>query len=159
MLFRSYHKAFVATTIRNSLLETAGSDFYASAGFERQLEDEEIKQIISYAISYFKKFSFEEACLEMQQLEFSNCYLESIGKYSLAWEVVKKMANLKKMETYFEPIVALEAEKILIYPTNLLVKENVNNVIEDGMSLSFNKTLCQMLDSAIEHPEIGFFIL
>lgn len=151
------HKAFVATAIRNSMLETVGSDFYAEAGFERRLKDEEMRQITSYAISYFKKFSFEEACLEIQKLEFSNCYLDSIKKYSLAWEVVKKMANLKKMDTYFEPIAVCEDKKMLIYPTNLLVKENERDVIEDGMSLSFNKTLFRMLNDAISHPEIGFF--
>lgn len=155
--FNIYLKSFVATAIRNSLIESAGSDFYQDLGFERQLKDEEIKQITSYAITYFKKFSFEKACQEMQTIDFSNSYLEIIKKYPLAWDIVRKMGNLKSLDMYFEPIVVEKEKMLKINPENVAKINDEGCVIEDGMTLSFNQTLCEMLEVAVTNPEIGFF--
>ena len=152
-----YHKAFVVSAIRNSLLETAGSDFYKQAGFERQLKDEEIKQITSSAIRYFKKFPFEEVCLELQNQKCANFYLESIQKYPLAWEVVKSMANLKSIDFYFEPKFVAKDKMITIFPSNPVFNDKERYVIEDGFTPSYNLVLCQSLEDAVAHPEIGFF--
>ncbi len=152
-----YHKAFVVTTIRNSLIESAGSDFYSNYGFERQLSDEEIKRITSFAISYFKKFSFQNACLEMKDLTFSNIYLETAKKYNLTWEIVKKLGLLKGKEQYFEPISIEEKEKMLLYAASPIVNNENNYVVEDGMNLEINQTLYEMLEMAVTHKDIGFF--
>lgn len=152
-----YHKAFVVSAIRNSLLETAGSDFYEQSGFERQLKDEEIRQITSSAIRYFKRFPFEQACLEIQKSKCFNSYLESIQKYPLAWEVVKTMANLKSMDFYFEPIVVAKNKMLTIFPSNPILSNKDGYVVEDGFTISYNLVLCQSLEEAVAHPEIGFF--
>lgn len=150
-------KAFVVTTIRNSLLESAGSDFYQDYGFERRIEDKEIKEITSFAIRYFKDFDFLESSLELKDIDFTNCYLVITKKYPLAWDIVKRMANLKGCDSYFEPSVVNEENFTKIMMASPIIHNEANYLVEDGMTLKYNKTLCEMLENAVSHPEIGFF--
>ena len=91
-------KSFVITTIRNSLIESVSSSGYKSAGFKNQLDEKQIKPITSYAIRFFKKFNFEEACNNLKMQNNDNYYLVLINKYPLAWNIICKTANLKSFE-------------------------------------------------------------
>ena len=87
-------KAFVATTIRNSLLESAGSEYFYKYKFEKRLSDEEIKIIIMDAIKYFKNISFESLSNKILDKK-DNYYLKIIEKYPLSWEIIKKQVMKK----------------------------------------------------------------
>lgn len=108
-------KPFVVKTIRNSLIESVSSDNYKLAGFQHQLEEDEIKKITSSAINFFKKFNFEEACNNLRNKPINNYYLKVIKKYPLLWNVVYKTANSKSLELYFNQISIVKANWYLRY--------------------------------------------
>lgn len=147
-------KAFVVCTIRNSLLETAGSDFYQNHDFEKQLTDEEIKKITMQAVRYFKNVNLEQLSKEFQNVD-DDYYNEIHQNYPEAFIIIEKLANLKGKELYFEKLSI--SKKIIILPDNRDSKIKEDSVIEDGVSPYFNQKLCTDLNNAILNKDIGFF--
>lgn len=151
-------KSFVITTIRNSLIESVSSSGYKSAGFKNQLDEKQIKPITSYAIRFFKKFNFEEACNNLKMPNNDNYYLVLINKYPLAWNIICKTANLKSFEFYFDPIHVEEKNFIsLPSPNNCQLSKDNYFVLEDGMTPAYNELLYQLLKDVAHSKKTGFF--
>lgn len=144
-------KPFVVTIIRNSLIESVSSDNYKLAGFQHQLEEDEIKKITSSAINFFKKFNFEEACNNLRNKPINNYYLKVIKKYPLSWNVVYKTANLKSLELYFNQISIVKGnwypcyhhsiEVNIDYILGLVKKYHDSNMQDKEVLVTINKAI------------------
>lgn len=146
-------KAFVVLSVRNSLIESAGSSFYKNYNFEIQIEDEQMCEITKKAIIYFKKYSLEDLS---KKIDCSNdYYLDVANKYPEAFETLKKLGSLKGKELYFEPL-HVEHSVTLDFFDSKNIKLN-SSVIEDGMTLKFNQQLNYALNQAKDMKELGFF--
>lgn len=150
-------KSFVVVSIRNSLLETAGSSFYQEYGFNRRLDDEkEFPIITKRAIAFFKNFDFTKACRELMDVEINDCYFNNIQKYPLTKEILTKMVSTKKLETYFDKI-NIEPQKIE-FPLNDNYKQKDEYIVEDGYTNKFNQVLIDVLERTIKSKEKIFFV-
>lgn len=148
----SYLKAFVVLTIRNSLIESAGSDFYKEYKFEIQISDEQIRSITEKAIVYFKKYSLDEISKSIKCTD--DYYYHVSNKYPQAFQIIKLLSSLKKKEIYFEPLNVIN--KIVALPNSKIVAKD-SYVVEDGMNLDFNDRLINTLKQATEIKQLGFF--
>jgi len=84
-------KAFIVLGLRNTFLESAGSDAYHNYNFEIQITDEQMHEITKKAIIYFKQYSLDELCLK---INCSNDYYGNvIKKYPIAFELLKKIGT------------------------------------------------------------------
>lgn len=150
-------KAFVVASIRNSLLETAGSKFYSTYGFNKRLDDEKDFPVITKrAITFFKEFNFEKACEELKNVETPDYYYEALEKYPLTNAILTKVVTTKKLETYFDKI---EVEKVKIdFQTSEDYSYNEEYVVEDGYSAKFNQILLDVLERSISSHKKIFFV-
>ncbi len=150
-------KSFVVSTVRNSYLESAGSEFYQNYYFENQLTDEDMPKITGFAINFFKKFDFVKASKELMGKVNDNYYLKIIQKYPLAWKVIERLANLKTSEAYFDKI-PLKTD-LLNLRTIGGFKPKTNKkgqIIEDGNSLAFNTELLKQLEDIAQAKGVFF---
>ncbi len=148
--------SFVVCTIRNSLIETAHSDFYKEYSFEVQLSSEQIKKITIQAIGYFKNISLEKICHELDNDDKDNYYLNIVNSYPLAWHIILEIANMKKHESHFSK--KIYEQKIVYLPLAKKQLPNEKNiVIEDGYATSFNTFLCESLENAVNSEQKVFF--
>ena len=148
--------SFVVCTIRNSLIETAHSDFYKENNFEVELSGEQIKKITSQAIGYFKNISLEKICSELNDDNNDNYYLNIINSYPLAWYIILQIANTKKHETHFDKITC-EAKKVYLPLIRNQIENKRYTVIEDGFDVSFNTFLCESLENVVNSEQKVFF--
>ena len=150
-------KAFVVASIRNSLLETAGSNFYADYGFNIRLDDEtEFPIITKRAITFFKDFNFEKACEELKNVETPDYYYKALEKYPLTKTILTKIITTKKLETYFDRV---EVENVKIeFQINENYSYNKECVVEDGYSAKFNQVLLDVLEVSINSQQKIFFV-
>lgn len=144
---------FVVTTIRNSLIESAHSNFYKDCSYETQLIHDRIKEITIKALNYFKKFSFKDLVKEIGNI--NDYYKDITSKYELAWSVLTKLANLKGKDLYFDKIIINKKMVELPKPKSIATIKT-DRVIEDGMTLEFNEKLIEIVDTTLK-SKIPFF--
>lgn len=147
-----YLKAFIVLAIRNTTIESAGSDFYKEYKFETQLSDDQIRLITEKAIIYFKQYSLDDIS---SNVSCSNDYYYSVSqKYPEAFKVMKLLSALKKKEMYFESL-KIDKKSVLLPNPNTGMKNTY--VIEDGVSLEFNDQLINTLNQAVTIKKLGMF--
>lgn len=87
---------FIVTTIRNSLIESAGSKFYYKYNYEIQITHDNIIEITKKAILYFKTISFQTMSTKIENKIINDYYRNITNRYELSWKVLTKLANMKK---------------------------------------------------------------
>ena len=149
-------KAFVVVAIRNSLIETAGSQFYKENGFEIQLDDyKHMPLITKKAISYFKDVSLFKICEHLSDININDYYYNIIKEFPLTYKVLSKISNTKKLELHFEKIQCNTVD-INYDVSDTYTNKGEGVVIEDGYSNKFNDVLINMLEE-IKRKENDFF--
>lgn len=147
-------RAFVVTTIRNSMLEIGASDNCAQFKMTEPFSDEEIQLITKEAVSYFDSVDFEVFIQELDDC-FIDVYKEAIDKYPLAWEAVFTLANMdvQEMNCSFLP----EEIKIHEVMEEGEAKTSMNIVINDGYVLELDDELKQVIGEVISgHVDIFY---
>lgn len=137
-------RAFVVTTIRNSMLEIAASDSCMQFKMSEPLSNEDIQQITQEAILFFDGINFEILEQELDT-DFTDVYEEAIKKYPLAWKVIFELANMETQETVcdFRP-----SENEMDRDTVIEVT-SPQTVICDGYTLEFDDYLKQVIGEVI----------
>lgn len=150
-------KSFVVVAIRNSLIETTGSEYYHEYGFNIRLNDEtQFPLITKKAITFFKNFDFNKAANELSNVDINDYYYDILKSYPLTYEILSKVANNKKLEFYIDKI-NFENKKIE-FPINknYILKEDY--VVEDGYTNKFNQVLLDYIESIIKSENKIFFV-
>lgn len=137
-------REFVVATVRNSMLEMAASDNCNLFKMQEPLSNNKIKELTSYAITYFKQCKFELLQEEVKNMEFWNVFEDTIAKYPLAWDVLKKAALMEGKILEFEEIHIIDS-----YDENINSKHEVSEfktVVCNGYSLEFDDYLKEKLE-------------
>ena len=152
-------RSFVVVAIRNSYIESAGSIFYQQYGFEKQIfdyEDEtkniknEMKMITSRAIQYFKELDFTSLSTQIHLKKEEDYYLNILTKYPDSYQVLKRLANTKKNEEYFEKLKVTKCSNICIQGMNT-TSERKMTVTEDGYSKEIGLELTKALQAYLQY--------
>ena len=146
----NYIRSFVVVTIRNSYIESAGSQFYKSYDFSRQILDSEMKDITGVAIKYFKEFDLSSLALKINLDPINDYYLNIIKKYPNSYEVLKVLANSNKNEVYFDKITVGSHSNIFLNGMNTNVGRN-KTTIEDGYTDKIGLDLVKAIQSFKEY--------
>lgn len=137
-------RAFVVTTIRNSMLEIAASNSCMQFNMSEPLSNEEIQRITQEAIRFFDCISFEILEQELDT-DFTDVYEEAIKKYPLAWKAIFELANMETQETDCD----------FRFPENDMDRDRTikvtaaQTVICDGYTLEFDDYLKQVIGEVI----------
>lgn len=137
-------RAFVVTTIRNSMLEIAASDSCMQFRMSEPLSNEDIQRITQEAIRFFDGINFEILEQELDT-DFTDVYEEAIQKYPLAWKVIFELANMETQETDCDFKIP-ENEMDRDTPTEVT---STQTVICDGYTLEFDDYLKQVIGEVI----------
>lgn len=138
-------REFVVTTIRNSMLEIAASDSCDQIKLSEPISDEQVRAITSEAINFFNQVDFEEMCQELDS-DFVNVYDIAKEKYPLAWDIIKKLANLSDEACDYEIKPEMKSQE----KTQELYKgENFKKVVCDGYTLEFDEELRRIIGEVI----------
>lgn len=146
----NYIRSFVVVTIRNSYIESAGSEFYKTYDFSRQILDSEMKDITSVAIKYFKELDLSSLALKINLDPINDYYLNIIKKYPNSYEVLKILANYNKNEVYFDKITVGSHSNIFINGMNTSGGRN-KTTIEDGYTDKIGLDLVKAIQSSKEY--------
>ena len=150
-------KSFIVVTVRNTLIESASSEFYEKLNFEVQIKDDQIKKITQNAINYFKK-NFDEIINTNFDFNLYDDYYQSASdEFPIGFHMLKILGNLNKKEIYFDKINVNSQNLIKIVCDNTNIYDRNRYVVEDGVSEGYNSQLVSTLKQAIEMNEIGFF--
>lgn len=133
-------KSFVVVAIRNSYIESLGSQFYKEYNFDRQISDDEIKVITSKAISYFKDLNLSILATKINLSKDEDYYLNTIKEYPNSYQILNILANMNKNEMYFERIEVKKCSNIFIHCINI-TKNQDEAVIEDGYNSEIGSDL------------------
>ena len=150
----NYIRSFVVVAIRNGYIESAGSQFYKSYDFSRQILDSEMKDITGAAIKYFKELDLSGLALKINLDPINDYYLNIIKKYPNSYEVLKVLANSNKNEVYFDKITVGSHSNIFINGMNTNGGRN-KTIIEDGYTDKIGLDLVKAIQSFKEY-EIPF---
>ncbi len=151
-------RSFVVVTIRNSYLESAGSNFYKQYGFEKQISDHEdesknikneMKMITSRAIQYFKELDFTSLATQIHLKKEEDYYLNILTKYPDSYQVLKRLANTKKNEEYFEKLKVTKCSNLCIQGMNT-AGDRKKLVTEDGYSREIGLELTKALQTYLQ---------
>lgn len=143
-------KSFVVVAIRNSYLESAGSDSYQKYSFEFQIKEEEMKIFTSSAIQYFKKFDFSFLATQLELDSKDDYYANIIAKYPNSYEILKLLANMNKNEIYFEKIRVSKCSNIFLQGMNT-AGDREKTTVEDGNDSTIGLDLLRALQTYIEY--------
>ena len=150
-------REFVVATVRNSMLEVAASDNCNLFKMQESLSNNKIKELTSYAITYFKQCKFELLQEEVNKdMEFKNVFEEAITKYPLAWDILKKAALMEGKILEFEEIHIIDS-----YDENINLKRQVSEfktVVCDGYSLEFDNYLKEKLEEMTSGTVDVFYV-
>lgn len=150
-------KSFVVVTIRNSYLESVGSDFYEKYSFERRILDEEMKLFTSAAIEYFQKLDFSLLSKQIELDSKEDYYQNIIKKYPDSYKILEMLANTNKNETYFEKLPITKCSNLFLQGMNT-VGDREKTTTEDGIDENIGLDLLRAIQSFIEY-EIPFITL
>ncbi len=150
-------KCFVVVSIRNSKIETIGSQNYATMGMEKHIEDFEMKEITKTAIKYFKGQKFEDLNNKLRNQHIEDFYKKITDRYPIAWNAMLKLSNMKSKELTFdkiEDIVNLDIIENGKKSKSSIINEKA--IVEDGISETYNNDLMQILN-LIEQNKLDLF--
>lgn len=145
-------RAFVVTTIRNSMLEIAASNSCTQFKLSEPLSNEEIQRITQEAVKYFDCIDFSVLDKEIDG-NFTDVYKAAIRKYPLAWNVIYELANMEMQETDCD--FALP-EKGIDRKTDM-EEMKIKTVVSDGYTLEFDDYLKQVIGEVISGQVDLFF--
>lgn len=146
----NYIRSFVVVAIRNSYIESAGSQFYKSYDFGRQILDSEMKDITGAAIKYFKELDLSTLALKINLDAENDYYLNIIKKYPNSFEVLKILANSNKNEVYFDKLSISSCSNIFVNGMNTSGGRD-RTTIEDGYTDTIGLDLIKAIQSFKEH--------
>ena len=150
-------KSFVVVAIRNSLIETTGSEYYKEYGFNIRLNDEtQFPLITKKAITFFKSFDFNKAANELSNVDINDYYYDILESYPITYEILSKVANNKKLEFYIDKINFKNKKIEFPINKNYILKEDY--VVEDGYTNKFNQVLLDYIESIIKSENKIFFV-
>lgn len=131
-------KSFVALTLRNSPFESLQSDNYRQTGLTKWLNEENIKEVTSEAIKYFKKCELEYMAGEVPEIR-DDFYYNLSREFPVAWKALSELANCEGNACVYEPmgkksfgddnIVSDGAEKAV-----KAVKDGYDSVMDESLS-------------------------
>lgn len=148
---REHTREFVVTTIRNSMLEIAASDNCGQIKMKQGLSNTQVKDITEKAIVFFNKYEKAQLVDECIGFDFEDIYGIAIKKYPLAWEVIKRLANMPENSRSFYRIDEKNSK--------MLTFENIklSEVVCDGYTLEFDEALKQALGEVLAGKIDVFF--
>lgn len=150
---REQTREFVVTTIRNSMLEIAASDNCGQIKMKHALSDTQIKDITEKAIVFFNKYEKAQLMNECIGADFKDIYGIAIKKYPLAWEVIKKLANMPgNSESFY-----MADKKSVIAQMSTVENIKFTKVVCDGYTLEFDEALKQALGEVLAGKIDVFF--
>lgn len=136
-------KALVTVAVRNSLLEDIASTKEAAKKFGLKgpiISDDQIKNITSNAITFFKEQNFELASLIMDSID-NDPFVELSTKFPLAWYVMHKLSQCSTYLTFEVP------DNWILTPS-INRKNNVLKTateIQSGMDPKIDRILSEIL--------------
>ncbi|WP_097016036.1 hypothetical protein [Anaerocolumna aminovalerica] len=150
---KEHTREFVVTTIRNSMLEIAASDNCGQIKMKQGLSDTQVKDITEKAIVFFNKYEKAQLVDECTGLDFEDIYGIAIKKYPLAWEVIKRLANMPGNSNFFY----MANEKSSIAQKLTFEDIKFSRVVCDGYTLEFDEALKQALGEVLAGKIDVFF--
>ena len=134
-------KCFVATAIRNSMLETIQSEACQRAGLDEALESEHVKIITGAAISYFKEVDFMELAKQAEVSDAEDYYGTVSGSYPVAWTALKQLGLCKGKSATYKKVACLFPLTLPEINSKEISAEHMKTVIMDGYSGKFDDSL------------------
>lgn len=133
------------------MLEIAASDNCGQIKMKQGLSDTQVKDITEKAIVFFNKYEKAQLVDECIGFDFEDIYGIAIKKYPLAWEVIKRLANMPENSKSFYRIDEKNSK--------MLTFENIklSEVVCDGYTLEFDEALKQALGEVLAGKIDVFF--
>ncbi|MDD3341002.1 MAG: hypothetical protein PHN72_02215 [Bacilli bacterium] len=150
-------KGLVVLGIRNSLLETIASVDYKLFGLKQCMSDQDIKEITTNAITYFKNVDLNK--LSSNIVSEKNYYLDVIQKYPNAYKVLFELSKCTCVES--EKSFEIIKNKPYIIEEVKLYKEPDQNVVKtimSGISEKFDAGLIGLLKGILDGTTSFFYI-
>lgn len=153
-------KSFVVVTIRNSWIEEIFSVGCSAEGLDKPINENEIKNITSEAIQYFRAINFQKMSDEIELQAEKDKYLKIVEKYPLAWRALIELGScIGKRKIYQKEEVK---EKIIIEDLNKnednkKCKEKIISEIQSGISEEISPELIKILKYIMKKPSGVFY--
>lgn len=148
----------VVLGVRNSLLETIASNDYKRFGLKQSINDNDIREITSKAIDYFKNVDLEKLASKITIK--NDYYYDVIQEYKVSYQVLFELSkcSINKSEAEFSPIKCEPYFVNEIYLSNdedntLKVKEIMN-----GISENIGQGLIGLLKGILEGKTRFFYV-
>lgn len=150
-------KVFVVLTLRNSPIETLQADSYKRAGLKQKISEEQLKEITTAAISYFKQIDLD-MCFADKELPFEkDIYGYLKQSYIVAWRALEMISNSEKQSISFSSYRIKDSQTLLdAYRETDSVSTGDVRVVVDGYDITIDNTLYYRLKDIEVNKQVFF---
>lgn len=150
-------RAFVVLTVRNSPVETLQADSYKRTGLKQKISEEQLIEITTAAISYFREVDLDE-CFGDEELPFEkDIYGYLKQAYIVAWCALDAISNSESQSILFSSYRINDSETLLEpYRETESVATNDVGVVVDGYDVTIDNTLYYRLKDVAENKQVFF---
>jgi len=142
-------RAFVVTTIRNSMLELIACDDCSQVGLSEPILNNAMKELTKEAILYFYKVNLSDIAKEFEINRIEDVYSEIASKYPVAWTVIKTLAlNIGQNKTFEKiiPITPIDYDELkLRYEHSKEIRSTVFNGISEELDINLLEVIGETL--------------
>lgn len=150
-------KTFVVLTLRNSPIETLQADSYKRAGLKQKISEEQLKEITSAAISYFKQIDLDMCFSDKELPSEKDIYGYLQQSYIVTWRALEMISNSTEQSISFSSYRIKDGRSLLeVYrEKESVTTSNIRDVV-DGYDITIDNNLYYKLKDIAENKQVFF---